>query len=87
MSTQVLDAFSNGLDLTRAGQKEKILHMLRNGPVTLIDALEHASCFRLAARIRELREYGHQIETRKREVNTLFGATEVAEYHLVREAA
>lgn len=44
-------------------QTQTILDMLRRGPVTPIDALQEARCFRLAARIAELRQQGHQIET------------------------
>jgi hypothetical protein len=37
--------------------------MLERGPVTAIDALQQAGCFRLAARIADLRASGHDIHT------------------------
>jgi hypothetical protein len=50
-------------------QCEQILGMLKSGPVTAMDALQKAGCFRLAARIAELRQQGHNIETETIEVN------------------
>jgi hypothetical protein len=44
-------------------QKLKILSHLKRGPITPITALERYGCFRLAARIEELRNAGHSIET------------------------
>lgn len=44
-------------------QTAQILAMLKRGPVTPLDALRQANCFRLAARIAELRQQGHDIET------------------------
>lgn len=44
-------------------QQTEILQMLEQGPVTAIDALKKAGCFRLAARIKELRDSGHDIHT------------------------
>lgn len=44
-------------------QTETILEMLQAGPVTAMDALERAGCFRLAARIADLRQQGIKIET------------------------
>ena len=44
-------------------QKTAILDMLKRGPVTPLDALSKLGCFRLAARVRELREEGHSIVT------------------------
>ncbi|MBU3577539.1 helix-turn-helix domain-containing protein [Polynucleobacter sp. UK-Kesae-W10] len=38
-------------------------HMQKNGPITAIEALTKYGCFRLAARIKDLREEGHEIET------------------------
>ncbi len=60
-------------------QKEKILRALEHGAaLTPLDALRRFSCFRLGARIYELRREGFRIESRrvKRE-----GAW-VAEYRL-----
>lgn len=50
-------------------QSAQILDMLKHGPVTALDALQQAGCFRLAARIAELRQAGHHIETETIEVN------------------
>ena len=44
-------------------QKTAILDMLKRGPVTPLDALSKLGCFRLAARVRELREDGYPIVT------------------------
>lgn len=44
-------------------QTTAILDMLKRGPVTALDALEQAGCFRLAARIADLRQQGHEILT------------------------
>lgn len=44
-------------------QATQILDMLKRGPVTAMDALEQAGCFRLAARIADLRQQGVEIET------------------------
>lgn len=60
-------------------QTEWILDNLKRGPVTAIDALNGCGCFRLAARINDLRQAGHYIETRNK--NLPNGKT-VAEYHL-----
>jgi hypothetical protein len=50
-------------------QTTEILDMLKRGPVTAMDALQKAGCFRLAARISDLRQAGHHIETETIEVN------------------
>lgn len=50
-------------------QCDQILGMLKSGPVTAMDALQKAGCFRLAARIADLRQAGHHIETETIEVN------------------
>ena len=44
-------------------QKAQILRMLLNGPVTSLDALQEAGCFRLAARIKDLKDAGYLIKT------------------------
>ena len=60
-------------------QTQQILEMLRRGPVTAMDALQHCNCFRLAARIADLRQAGHPIETEHR---TLANNKTIAVYHL-----
>jgi hypothetical protein len=44
-----------------------------------MDALEGCNCFRLAARIADLRQAGHHIETENR---TLTNGKTIAVYHL-----
>lgn len=44
-------------------QTTQILEMLKRGPVTAMEALQEAGCFRLAARIADLRQQGHDIQT------------------------
>ncbi len=44
-------------------QTEKILSHLKRRPLTPLQALEHYGCFRLAARISDLRNKGHRITT------------------------
>lgn len=47
-------------------QTDKILKHLKTGKtLTPLAALEKYGCFRLAARIEELRKAGHKIETRR----------------------
>jgi hypothetical protein len=52
------------------------------GGITPVEALEKYGCFRLAARIEELRKQGHQIVTR----TIQRGEKEFAQYNLVRKA-
>jgi hypothetical protein len=44
-------------------QRDKILNHLKRKSITPMDALNLYGCFRLAARIKELRELGHTITT------------------------
>jgi hypothetical protein len=44
-------------------QTQDILESLRRGPITPLEALDRHGCFRLAARIVELRQAGHQVVT------------------------
>ena len=60
-------------------QTQWILARLQQGPVTAMDALEGCGCFRLAARIADLRQAGHHIETENR---TLANNKTIAVYHL-----
>jgi len=43
-------------------QNEHMLKLLKAGPLTAFDAMQHG-CFRLAARVKDLREQGHDIHT------------------------
>lgn len=44
-------------------QNNLILSHLKRAPITPLDALERYGCFRLAARIADLRSAGHAIKT------------------------
>ena len=44
-------------------QKADILEFLQHRPMTARDAMVHLNCYRLAARILELRQEGHEIHT------------------------
>lgn len=60
-------------------QATQILDMLQLGPVTAMDALDQAGCFRLAARIADLRAEGHEILT---ETITTTTGKHIASYKL-----
>jgi hypothetical protein len=59
-------------------QTARILSHLKVGPITPLQALECYGCFRLAARIAELRDQGYNIHTER--VTT--GEKTYARYHL-----
>ena len=61
----------------------QILNHLTKGPITAIDALNNYGCFRLAARINDLRMDGHKIHT---EIARKDGRR-YAKYHLVKQKA
>jgi len=63
----------------KQSQTDWILTRLKQGPVTAIDALNGCGCFRLAARINDLRQAGYDIETQTSE---LANGKHVAQYHL-----
>jgi hypothetical protein len=68
-----------------ASQSAKILEWLESGrPITALDALDHFGCFRLGARIYDLKRDGHEIESRP--YKTAGGAT-IAQYRLIRKPA
>ena len=50
-------------------QSEQILTHLRSRSISAIEALGEYGCFRLAARIDELRKAGHRIESRTVKAN------------------
>lgn len=63
-----------------AGQNAAILsHLEANGSISGPEALERYGCFRLAARIKDLRNAGHRIETK---TVTLANGKRVARYEL-----
>lgn len=61
-------------------QEAWILSALKRGPVTAIEALNGCGCFRLAARINDLREAGHEIESKTMK---LPNGKHVAQYQLI----
>lgn len=58
-------------------------HLKKVGPITPIEALDRYGCFRLAARIYELRQKGHDISMLKVQVGS---KKYVARYTLVMSA-
>jgi hypothetical protein len=60
-------------------QSEWILNALNTRPLTAIEALEGCGCFRLAARIKDLRQAGHNITTKAK---ILTNGKIVAQYFL-----
>ena len=60
-------------------QSQWILKYLEQRPLTAIEALEGCGCFRLAARIKDLREQGYDIKTK---TLILLDGKIVAQYHL-----
>ena len=61
-------------------QSAKVLYHLQNyGPLTAIEALELFACFRLAARINDLKEAGHDIQM---EMKRLKNGKKIAVYSL-----
>ena len=50
-------------------QTEWVLNELKKGPITPIHALSQGGIMRLAARIQELRDSGHEIKTHKIDMN------------------
>ena len=59
-------------------QSDRILSHLKRRTLTPLQALEHYGCFRLAARISDLRNKGHKITTEIIETN----GKRVARYRL-----
>lgn len=60
-------------------QNEQILDALKRGPLTPLDALERFGCFRLAARVGELREQGHSIAVERLKLPT---GKRIAQYRM-----
>lgn len=60
-------------------QSQWILKALEQRPLTAMQALEGCGCFRLAARIKDLRQQGHDIKTK---TLILLDGKIVAQYHL-----
>lgn len=64
-------------------QTEAILRLLQDRDITALDALSEVGCLRLAARIAELKDAGHQIRST---MIRLPNGKHVAKYHLHRPA-
>ena len=64
-------------------QTEQILKHLKREPITPIDALNSYGCFRLAARINDLRDRGYLIAT---DIEQKSGKR-YAKYRLIRKRA
>lgn len=61
-------------------QSKQILNHLSRSPITAIDALSQYGCFRLAARINDLRMEGHHIHTE----TIIKDGKRYAQYHLIK---
>ena len=62
-------------------QEQDIMKHLRKGPITPLEALTKYGCLRLAARIKDLKNYGHIITTHIVHKND----KKFAQYVLVKE--
>ncbi len=53
--------------MAKRSQAESILrHLRRRGTITPIEALQHYGCFRLAARVHDLRKRGIDVKVRQK---------------------
>ena len=66
----------------RGTQTEALLLRLQRGPLTPLEALTELGIYRLAARIKDLRDEGYDIHTRMVEVKQIMGTQRFAEYRL-----
>ena len=68
-------------------QNARILAHMKVAPITPLEALKYAGTLRLSARIYELRDAGHRIESEIVAVQNSRGERKrVARYRLIREA-
>ena len=51
-------------------ESQVLAHMKAHGSITGLQALKYYDCFRLAARVYDLRSKGHQIEVQKWKTRT-----------------
>ena len=64
-------------------QDEAVLIWLKeNGTINPMQALNGFGCFRLSARIHNLKKQGYQISTKRISTMGRFGKVNLAEYHL-----
>ena len=61
-------------------QNNQILNHLQNAPITSLEALKLYVCLRLAGRIYDLKQKGHDIHTKRKELPN--GKT-IGEYYLI----
>lgn len=79
----MIDDF-NPNEKTANTQRVKILAHLKSGKtITAMEALNQFGCFRLAARIKELKNMGYCIVTRM--ILTKHSKKRVAEYQLIKD--
>jgi Helix-turn-helix domain len=69
--------------LLKMSQSQQVLEHLRKESLTAIEALQRYGTFRLAARIADLRQQGHIIDTG---MLNLHNGKRVACYSLIKEA-
>ena len=70
--------------MTEVSQTRAILaHLREHRTITALEALDQHQSFRLAARIKDLRDEGHDIHTESVEIST---GKRIAEYTLIKEA-
>ena len=71
----------------KRSQNEMILdHLLKGNKITQAEAVERFGCYRLSARIHDLREEGYTIKTTERVAKNRYGNTcYFAEYELIGE--
>lgn len=66
--------------------KDILRHLETHRGITAIVALDRYGCFRLAARISDLRAQGYQITTLSKEVINRYGEKKrIAEYRFVKQ--
>ena len=64
-------------------QTKQILQWIRKNPITPMEALQFIGSFRLAARIKDLRDEGHNIHTEMVTIDD--NGARIASYSLIKE--
>ena len=65
--------------------KQVLKHLKKKGSITPMEALNLFGCFRLAARIFDLHEEGHDIKPVMTESRTKHGKKRFATYYLIQK--
>jgi len=66
-----------------SSQREMVLELLKDGPLTSAEAMQEIGCYRLASRVNDLRKMGHKIKTEFINHTNRFGKTvKFASYEL-----